>query len=109
MCDLSEYTTKKLMKDDLNCIKYKLKDVELNNPKIYKAIQPLVSHLINHLEKVHDWIEPNNEMPKTDRQLEKEKHKKWFDENHTSLVGGNYYLIRDASERAWLNSKGYCA
>ena len=109
MCDLSEYTTKAMMKNDLNSIKYKLFDVQKNHPKIYTAIEPLVSHLISHLEKVHQWIEPVNIQPKTDRQLAKEEHVKWFNENNPRLVGNDYYSARDISEKAWLIAKGFCA
>jgi hypothetical protein len=50
MCN-PEITTAEDLRQDLLLIRGKLSLVESTNPKIYRAIEPLISHLINHLKK----------------------------------------------------------
>lgn len=50
------HTTLESAHKDLIEIKEKLTVVGLDSPKIYRAIQPLIEHLISHLEMQARWI-----------------------------------------------------
>lgn len=109
MCQtIKESTTKEDMKQDLIDIRFNLFNLSNDNPKIYKAIEPFVLHLIDHLEKVHEWIDAGKStgLPKTDRNLEKEAHKKWFDSHYIPRYKYDDEKFR-TSETAWLIAKGY--